>query len=280
MKRVLATGMAGLVLGLAGCATQQAARYTPYERRCPEQATSTTPKKTLPAGEWKTVGTSNQGRPIRAWQRGEGSQKVVFLGCVHGDEVASRKLLEKLVAHLECHPELLEGKKVVVVPVANPDGFAKGTRVNGRGVDLNRNFPTNNYKAGGEHGYAANSEPETRALCSLIREQKPEVILTLHGPLECVDYDGPAMGLANRVSKRAGLPVKQLGARPGSLGSYAGVEQQIPTITLELPGDRDGWAVSWERMGPALLEVMKGQRTDRLAVDETPTRRIVTLPGK
>ena len=65
------------------------------------------------------------------------------------------------------------------------------------------------------------------------------------------------------------MPVKQLGARPGSLGSYAGMERQIATVTVELPKQTTGWAVSWDHMGQALLEPMKDQRMDRVVV-ETP----------
>ena len=86
-------------------------------------------------------------------------------------------------------------------------------------------------------------------------------------PMDCVDYDGPASGLANRMSTRCGLPVKKLGARPGSLGSYAGVDRRIATVTVELPGDASRWGTSWERIGPALLEAMKNGRGDRLLTD-------------
>ena len=273
MKRALAAATLGVVFGLAGCATQHVAPLPSYESIGP--STPTGPRVATPTrvesepGRWKTVGTSVQGRSIQAWSRGNGSQRVMYLGCIHGDEYASRQLLEKLMQDIDRHPEMLAGKRVVVVPVANPDGYAMGSRTNGHGVDLNRNFPTTNYRGGLDHGMSGSSEPETRALCRLIREEQPDVIVTLHSPLECVDYDGPAMGLANRMARRCGLPVKQLGARPGSLGSYAGLERRIATVTVELPAEKSGWAVSWEHMGPALLEAMKGGRAGGVLV-ETP----------
>ena len=36
------------------------------------------------------------------------------------------------------------------------------------------------------------------------------------------------------MSAHINLPVRKMGARPGSLGSYAGIELGIPIITLEL----------------------------------------------
>ncbi|UNY50238.1 M14 family metallopeptidase [Stenotrophomonas phage vB_SmeS_BUCT704] len=62
---------------------------------------------------------------------------------------------------------------IVVVPVANPDGFNLKERKNGNGVDLNRNFP-NGWTANDDvdswyyPGESPGSETETQALISLI----------------------------------------------------------------------------------------------------------------
>jgi protein MpaA len=52
-----------------------------------------------------------------------------------------------------------------------------------------------------------------------------------------------------------GLPVRKLGVRPGSLGSYAGVELGVPIITLELPRNASDLSVDelWGRYGPSLV---------------------------
>jgi len=73
--------------------------------------------------------------------------------------------------------------------------------------------------------------------------------------MSCIDYDGPASALAARMAQYCDLPVKKLGAEPGSLGSYAGLTLRIPIITFELlPSDS---ALSperlWQRYGKALL---------------------------
>ncbi len=51
------------------------------------------------------------------------------------------------------------------------------------------------------------------------------------------------------------LPVKKIGARPGSLGSYTGETLGIATITLELPAEasKDGEQALWDKYGKALL---------------------------
>lgn len=231
-------------------------------------------------GKWRTIGSSTQGQSIRAWSKGTGSRHILYLACIHGDEQSGRPLLDRLIRHIDGHPELLDGKKVTVIPVANPDGFARGSRTNANGVDLNRNFPTNNFKPSSGHGMAPTSEPETRALCGVIRRQRPDVIVTVHSPLKCVDYDGPALGLAHRMSRHCGLPVKKLGARPGSLGSYAGLDLNIPIVTLELAHHRPGGSSSWANIGPALLEALSDRHAGRIGVTTYVQHGSAALPAK
>jgi len=51
------------------------------------------------------------------------------------------------------------------------------------------------------------------------------------------------------------LPVKKLGAKPGSLGSYAGVDMGVPIITFELRRDDSKLdsETLWKRYGKALI---------------------------
>ena len=181
---------------------------------------------------WRTIGTSVEGRPIRAWIDGTGPHTSLFVGGMHGDEPSGTDLLESFVVYLEKHPETLQGQRVLIVPAANPDGLAAGTRTNAHDIDLNRNFPTANYRRGGRRGSLPASEPEVRALNRLIASEKPAFVLAVHAPLGCVDYDGPAADLAERLSRASGLKLRKIGAQPGSLGSLMGEDEHIPTVTL------------------------------------------------
>jgi protein MpaA len=129
---------------------------------------------------------------------------------------------------------LLNGRTIILLPVANPDGVARNTRENAAGVDLNRNFEAANRINTPATGLVHLSEPETRIIKDLIKQHAPDRIVTIHQPLACIDYDGPAAALAARMAEYCDLPVKRLGAKPGSLGSYAGLTLAIPIITLEL----------------------------------------------
>src|SRR5437764_11507083 len=83
------------------------------------------------------LGRSEQGRPIRAIERGDPSapRRLLVFGLIHGNEPAGRAIARRLAS--TAPPP---GLDVWVVEDLNPDGFAAGTRQNARGVDLNRNF--------------------------------------------------------------------------------------------------------------------------------------------
>ncbi|MCD6304180.1 MAG: DUF2817 domain-containing protein [Planctomycetes bacterium] len=205
--------------------------------------------------ETSPVGRSVQGRAIRCSVIGTGGETTLILGGIHGDEHAAVPLCRRLAAYLGSYPFLLDGRRVVIVPAANPDGLAANRRTNAHGVDLNRNFDASNHRARGSGGPRAMSEPESRFIAMLIERYRPSRIVTIHQPLACVDYDGPARALAEAMSRASGLPVRKLGARPGSLGSYAGVDRRIPIVTLELPAAASSLSDEelWDRYGQCLV---------------------------
>lgn len=202
---------------------------------------------------------SVQGRPIRSWIYGDGGRTVLVLGGIHGSEPAGAVLCEALREYLAGHPDVLTGRRVVVASTLNPDGLAAGTRLNARGVDLNRNFDTTNRKASPLYGMRPLSEPESCFVAELVSRFRPAAIVTVHQPLACVDYDGPAATLARTMSRACGLGVKKLGASPGSLGSYAGEDLGIPTVTLELPAaaTRQDRQALWKTYGAAMLKAVR-----------------------
>ena len=212
------------------------------------------PVEAAPA-QHRLVGRSVQGRPIMVQVLGEGDDTVLIMATIHGDEPAGATLVNSLIEYLRNHRDLLEGRRVVLMPVANPDGLAAGTRENIRRIDLNRNFDTANRSDSETNGLRPLSEPESRALQSLIKEYDPGRIVSIHQPLTCIDYDGPARALALRMAQYCDLPLKKLGAKPGSLGSYTGETLGIATITLELPAEASKLSEQalWTKYGRTLL---------------------------
>ena len=169
------------------------------------------------------------------------SQKaeVLVIGVTHGDEPQGLYLINK---YLELYKD---STNLMFIPCLNPDGMKNSSRVNSNGVDINRNFPTSNWKKtqkdefwGGEF---AGSEIETQFVVDVINKYLPKLILTLHAPFKIVNYDGDARVYADEISKLVNYPVQSdIGyPTPGSFGTYAGLEKKIPTITLELDEECD-----------------------------------------
>ena len=192
---------------------------------------------------------------------GDGPETLLLLGVVHGNEPLGGPILTRLVGLLKERRSLLHDSRVIIVPVLNPDGLAANTRTNARGVDLNRNFPASNWAATYRHGTAPESEPETRVVVDLIKRFEPTRILSIHSPLDCVNYDGPAHSLAASIAQVTPYPLRaDIGyPTPGSLGSYAGHDLRMPTITLEL-AKNEREARAWKRTRQGLLAFLKFHR--------------------
>lgn len=163
----------------------------------------------------------------------DGKGKTLIIGVFHGDEPQGKYLIDEYL-------KINNAEGLLFIPCLNPDGLQLGKRTNANGVDLNRNFPTKNWELTEKNeffgGMRAGSEIETQFLTDTISEFKPELILTLHAPYKVVNYDGPAKEISEKISQIINYPVEaSIGyPTPGSFGAYAGIERQIPAITLEL----------------------------------------------
>ncbi len=167
-----------------------------------------------------------------------GALQLLVFGAIHGDEPESAELCRRYLARLREAPPVAD---VLVVPVTNPDGLARASKDNRRDVDLNRNFAARSWVATHPPGYfpgtAPLSEPESLAIARLVDSLAPRVIVAVHQPFRCVNWDGPAAELAARMSQACGYPaVASVGyPTPGSFGACYGVDRGLPVITLELP---------------------------------------------
>lgn len=161
-----------------------------------------------------------------------GLKKILIVGVFHGDEPQGEFFINK---YLE--KEHKDSKNALYfIPRLNKNN----KRTNANGVDLNRNFPTKNWQksARGDYfgGDMPNSEEETRFLVNLIEDNSFDAIVTIHAPYKIINYDGPALELAQKISSILNYPVESdIGyPTPGSFGTYCGVERQIPVITIEI----------------------------------------------
>ena len=240
-------------------------RLPTWRRRGVARAEPTLPQVERPIEhETRQLGSSVLGLPIVGHFFGSTGPKTLVFGAIHGDEPTSAHVARQLVEHLAKNPEVYFGHRVAVLPVANPDGLARQTRANARQIDLNRNFPAKNFAVGAKGRYFGGeqpaSEPETQLLVELIDRWQPDRIITIHSiprGKHGNNFDGPAEELARLMSRQneyAVLP--SIGyPTPGSFGSWAGIDRQIPTITLELPSDAPGetcWCENCEALRAAI----------------------------
>jgi protein MpaA len=160
-----------------------------------------------------SVGRSTLGRPLEVVAFGESDapRKVLVVGCIHGTECAGTAVVRRLPAG--CPPR---GVDLWLLQNLNPDGFARETRLNARGVDLNRNFPSGWQPIGRRWGpqYSGSrplSEPETRAARRLIRLVRPEITIWFHQQSQpLVRAWGGSVPEGRRFARMAGLPFHRL----------------------------------------------------------------------
>ena len=246
--------IAGFLISLSFAAP--AAAQTAVARACDQigaRLKSVGVKTCLAAGLKASGISSKRGVPLvyRDFQprsggnSGEPPKRVLMIGGIHGDELTSVSITFQWMRKLEKEKE--QPFHWRIIPSSNPDGLLNkpSSRTNGNGVDLNRNFPTEDWDSKAQAywfkrahkdprrypGKKASSEIETRWLLEQIESFKPDAIVSIHAPYGILDYDGPE---DPPPPKQFGyLRLQPLGVYPGSLGNY-GYSLGVPVITLEL----------------------------------------------
>ena len=125
------------------------------------------------------------------------------------------------------------------MPEANPDGVAAGTRWNGNGVDLNRNF--------GWDWRAYRRRPGTilrarvRTLTGLIEQLRPDVVVWVHQPLGYVGSIGPTDRTFEQAwAAGSGTPVRSGVTQHGGGESWTAFVAGLPSMLIEI----DSWAAT------------------------------------
>jgi murein peptide amidase A len=210
-------------------------------------------------------GVSRRGQPLEVFGPSAPGTPLV-LAAIHGTESETTVALSA-AARMVRRGEL----RCAIVLSANPDGAVRGTRANAAGVDVNRNFPTHDWRAGKvvsrwssetpqvvelSTGDAPASEPETRAVMSLIERLAPPWVLVLHAPIGVVIEPEPTPvgeALVARTGLRRTAAVDY--ATPGLLDAWAR-ERGTPCLTLELPRITHNDAIV--RFAPILADLLRG----------------------
>jgi hypothetical protein len=184
------------------------------------------------------LGRSALGRPIQAIAVGrpESTRKVLVVGCIHGDECAGIPVVRRLA-----RGAAPRGADLWLVPNLNPDGFAAGTRQNGRGVDLNRNFPSE-WRASGQRwdpqypGPRPLSEPEARLARSLILRLRPKITIWFHQPQALVRAWGGSVEVAAGYARLAKMTFRRIRWPAGTAPNWQNHRfPRAASFVVELP---------------------------------------------
>lgn len=240
-----------------------------------KMATSTPPNKKV-----ETIGSSVEGRDIKAYTFGEGGKHLVFIGGIHGGyEWNSILLAYNFIDYFEKNPSIIpDSIKISIIPSANPDGvyevvgktgrFSKEDvsekdqekgRLNANDVDLNRNFAckwqsTSIWREQTvDAGSKPFSEPEARAIRDFVKQNSPEAVIFWHSQSNAVYASQCKNGILpetidimNAYSDAAGYPaVKSFDAYEitgDAEGWLASIG--IPALTVELSSHK---AIEWEK---------------------------------
>lgn len=205
--------------------------------------------------------STTTGLEIPGYQFGQSGPRVLILGGVHGDEREGVDAAFGLIARWsKGFPVKL---RVTVFPTFNLDGVLRGQRGNANGVDLNRNMATNDWspeiKTPRYHpGRQAASEPETRALMNWLEQNKPVFVLSLHSWQPVLNVNGDCLAEAQAIADRTGYKIEDsIGyPTPGCLGTYCGIERDMPTLTYEIERGLDTKSILKIHV-PAICEALK-----------------------
>ena len=155
--------------------------------------------KVLPNYDEIVYGTSENGRELVAYSIApqEYENTILFVFAIHGYEDAYDKDGQVLVNTAKNLVEYyktvdsgrLNNNRLLIIECANPDGLYDGYtnygygRCNAKGIDLNRDFDIIYKPFSSARNYTSKpfSGKESTALASLIKEEKPAVVIDFHG---------------------------------------------------------------------------------------------------
>ena len=223
--------------------------------------------------EMTKIGTSVQGRGIYDFAIGnpDAEESLLIVSTLHAREyICSAVMMKEIQYYLENYNGTIGGVKISnvlqkmqihYIVMANPDGVTVSQtrhstwKSNGRGVDLNRNFPAKHFVSGGKkgaQGYSgkkALSEPESYAVATLtqqlIKKQNLQGVVNYHAMGRIIYGDCTKGSLKKDTYKMYDIAKKITGYSKapdsGSGRSWGGQYREYvmdllnkPSITIEI----------------------------------------------
>jgi protein MpaA len=237
---------------------------TPNPRYTPPVFETSTPFELADGPRPTIIGFSLGARPIEAYTFGVGEKEFLIVAGIHGGyEWNTIALANELITHINENPGAIPSDVTLyIIRNMNPDGEARAHgvdgRVNNNGVDLNRNFPSENWAeewdrdgcwiyrptTGGAYG---GSEPETRSLIGFISNHKIDALISYHSAAlgvfpGGVPWEEPSKQLAKALAQAPGYPYPPIDTGceyTGTLADWA-VENGVgAAVDMELRNHKD-----------------------------------------
>jgi len=237
---------------------------TPNPRYTPPVFETSTPFVLANGPRPTTIGFSLAGRPIEAYTFGAGEREYLIVAGIHGGyEWNTVALANELITHINENPGVIPTDTTLyIIRNMNPDGEARAHgvdgRVNNNGVDLNRNFPADNWTEEWDRdgcwiyrpttgGLRAGSEPETRTVMGFITSHRITALISYHSAAlgvfpGGVPWEEPSKQLAKALAKETRYPYPPIDTGceyTGTLADWA-VENGVgAAVDMELRNHRD-----------------------------------------
>ena len=237
---------------------------TPNPRYTPPAFETSTPFELADGPRPMLIGFSLAARPIEVYTFGAGEKEYLIVAGIHGGyEWNTIALANELITHINENPGLIPSDVTLyIIRNVNPDGEARAHgvdgRVNNNGVDLNRNFPSENWVKEWDRngcwiyrpttgGTYAGSEPETRSVMSFVRNHEIDALISYHSAAlgifpGGVPWEEPSKHLAEVLAEATGYPYPPVDTGceyTGTLADWA-VENGVgAAVDMELQNHRD-----------------------------------------
>jgi protein MpaA len=179
------------------------------------------------------LGRSYEGRTIAVTHISGQGKRILVVGCIHGNECEGLEVTRLLA---RSHPRA----DLWLLHQLNPDGYARRSRTNANGVDLNRDF-------------VAATQRETRIARKLLLRVRPDVTIWFHQPQALVRAWAASRATARRYAALAGVPYRTMPWPRGSASRWQNGLGQV-SFVVEL-GSEELSDVMARRCASAVLRL-------------------------
>ncbi len=201
------------------------------------------------------IGFSLNKNKIELYKFGKGKNILLIIAGIHGNEENTSKTAFEIIDLLNNNKiNIPQDKSIWIIPKANPDGLARGRRLNNNDVDLNRNFNTDNWKSSfylfnillsaGKHPF---SEPESITLKNFFEsfdlKFNKVIVLSLHSRGDLIIPGNRSLAnnkLINLIKNYSSYKVGDIGyAASGDLTGWLSNKLSIPSATIEFKSKKN-----------------------------------------